>query len=81
MGVTLICVIVMLGLRPSIVDQRHKLAAKRKKTELHTLTTEKAMQKADWQIVRIWPDFVVEVNCNGGGHHRVYPHAPIALID
>lgn len=26
----------------------------------------------DWQIVTIFPGFVIEVNCNGGGHRRVY---------
>lgn len=39
------------------------------------------MQKADWQIVQFWPGFVVEVNCNGGGHRRVYPDGRIELID
>lgn len=42
---------------------------------------ELTMQKADWQIVQIWPGFVVEVNCNGGGHRRVYPDGRIEKID
>ena len=28
-------------------------------------------QKTDWQIVGICFGFVIEVNCNGGGHRRV----------
>lgn len=34
----------------------------------------------DWQIVQIWPGFVVEVNCNGGGHRRVYSDGRIVQI-
>lgn len=35
----------------------------------------------DWQIVQIWPGFVVEVNCNGGELRRVYPDGRIEQID
>jgi hypothetical protein len=28
--------------------------------------------KPDWQIVTICYGFVIEVNCNGGGHRRTY---------
>lgn len=39
------------------------------------------MNNADWQIVQIWPGFVIEANCNGGGHRRVYLDGRIELID
>lgn len=35
----------------------------------------------EWQIVQIWPEFVVEVNCNGGGHRRVYLDGRIQYIE
>ena len=28
--------------------------------------------KPDWQIVTFCPGFVIEANCNGEGHRRVY---------
>lgn len=38
-------------------------------------------QLPDWQIVQRWPGFVVEANCNGGGHRRVYPDGRVVLIE
>lgn len=35
----------------------------------------------DWHVLQIWPGFVVEVNCNGGGRRRVYPDGRIEKID
>jgi hypothetical protein len=35
----------------------------------------------DWQIVQIAFDWVVEVNCNGGGHRRVWRDGRIEIID
>lgn len=37
--------------------------------------------KEDWQVVQVWPEFVVETNCNGGGHRRVYPDGRIEHMD
>ena len=38
------------------------------------------MQKAeDWQVVSIWPHFVIEVDCNSGRHRRVYRDGRIEL--
>lgn len=37
--------------------------------------------KLEWHIVAIWPGFVVEVNCNGGGYRRVYRDGRIEAID
>lgn len=36
--------------------------------------------KPDWQVVTICPGFVIEVNCNGGGHRRVYPDGRIEPV-
>lgn len=37
--------------------------------------------KAEWHIVTIYPGFVVEVNCNGGGYRRVYRDGRIKTLD
>jgi hypothetical protein len=46
------------------------------KSEINTgveMTQEINMpQKPDWQIIGIYPGFVIEANCNGGGYRRVY---------
>jgi hypothetical protein len=39
------------------------------------------LQKPDWQIVTICNGFVIEVNCNGGGHRRVHADGRIEMID
>lgn len=38
-------------------------------------------RKPEWHIVTIFPDFVVEVNCNGGGYRRVYRDGRIEAVD
>lgn len=38
-------------------------------------------KQTDWQVVQLWPDFVIEVDCNSGHHRRVYKDGRIEQID
>ncbi|MDH1848022.1 MAG: winged helix-turn-helix transcriptional regulator [Aeromonas sp.] len=35
----------------------------------------------DWQLVSIWPEFNLEVDCNTGNYRRVYQDGRIELED
>lgn len=35
----------------------------------------------DWQVVKICPAFVIELDCNGDRYRRVYPDGRVELID
>ncbi len=33
----------------------------------------------DWQVVSVWPDFVLEADCNSGRYRRVYSDGRIEM--